>query len=324
MNERDVRPPVEPMSDLSWARVERGLWARLDGTATTQIAAPRARRWLWIAVPSVAIAGAIAATFAFVIDTPKASLPSPTIAAPSTPRVEDNPMRVVSGSAPSTITVGDAHVTLDAESAVVMPRASDATSTAVLERGAAWFAIAPRTGRQFVVVAGDAVVRVIGTKFRVARSEEHVTVAVERGLVDVTFQGATVKVPAGQTWSSDAPSTVGTKHVRVIDPVKPDTDGDKKRIAVKPSGAPDDERAKYEQYAALEARDPKAALAGYLEIARGTSRWAEISLYAAARLAADRGETRATTLLEMYLRRFPRGANAADARQLLDRLKGAP
>ena len=309
-DEDEVRPPVEPMSDVSWARVERGLWARLDGAMAP--APARSRRWLWIALPSVAVAAALALVFAFAIDTPK---PLPNVPVVQAPIVEDTPTRVVSGDAPSMVTVGDAHVTLDANSAVVMPRTTD--STAVLERGAAWFAIAPRTGRQFVVVAGDTVVRVIGTKFRVARSEEHATVEVERGLVDVTFHGTTVKVGAGERWSSDAPTKVASKAPAkdiVVEPHKP----------TKSTPALDDERAKYERYTALEARDPGAALAGYLEISRGTSRWAEISLYAAARLSADRREARAKTLLEMYLRRFPRGANVDDARQLLDRLKGAP
>ena len=312
----DQRPPVEPMSDVSWARVERGLWARLDGTATTQIVAPRSRRWVWIALPSVAVAAAAALVFSFAIDTPK-PLPSEPVAI-----VEETPMRVVSGSSPSTITVGDAHVTLDADSAVVMPRAGTSESTAVLERGAAWFAIAPRTNRQFVVVAGDAVVRVIGTKFRVARSEERITVEVERGLVDVTFQGATVKIAAGERWDSNPKTAARTRAI--IE--KPDSDK-RRTVPAKPHAptAPvaDDERTKYERYVALEARDPSGALAGYLEISRGTSRWAEVSLYAAARLSADRGETRAKTLLDMYLRRYPRGANAADARKLLDRLQGA-
>ncbi|MDQ3335616.1 MAG: FecR family protein [Myxococcota bacterium] len=319
----NVRPPVEPMSDLSWARVERGLWSRLDGTVTTQIAPPPSRRWLWIALPSVAVAAAAAAVFAFAIDTPKA-LPTAPVAL-----VEETPMRVVSGASPSTITVGDAHVTLDAESAVVMPRGGANESTAVLERGAAWFAIAPRTNREFIVVAGDAVVRVIGTKFRVARSEERVTVEVERGLVDVTFQGSTVKIAAGEKWDS-SPAKPVVDRAAIIEPdTKPAVVVEKKRVPTAKAQAPsvradDDEQAKYWRAVALEARDPGTALASYLELARGTSTWARNSLYAAARLSADRGETRAKTLLDMYLRRFPRGANAADARKLLDRLKGAP
>lgn len=314
---RDVRPPVDQMSDLSWARVERGLWARLDGTATTQIAAPPSRRWLWIALPSAVVAAAAAIAFVVFFKRPMHGLPDAPVAATV---VEETPMRVVTGDAPSTITVGDAHVTLAADSAVVMPRANEA---AVLEKGTATFAIAPRTGRQFVVVAGDAVVRVIGTKFRVARFEERVTVAVERGVVDVTFQGATTKVSAGQSWDSQ-PKHVSTpaKQADVVAP---------KRAKPAATAATDDDRAKYETARDSEARDPAGALAGYLEVARGNSRWAELSLYAAARLSADQkassdkgGEARAKTLLQMYLRRFPRGANAADARQLLDRLKGAP
>ena len=304
----DVRPPVEKMSDLSWARVERGLWARLDGTQPSVQAAPARRRWLWIAVPSVAVAAAAAATFALLLDTPDPipTAPTPVVAKQS----EEIPTRIVSGAAPSTITHGDAHVTLDADSAVVISRE---TESAVLERGGASFAIPPRTGRPFVVIAGDAVIRVVDTKFRVARSAEHTTIDVERGSVDVTFQGSTVKLGAGDSWTSQQ------QAAQIVEEPKPVVVKRPKIVATT-----DDERARYEQYVALEAKNPQAALTGYLEIARGTSRWAEISLYAAARLSADRGEPRAKTLLDMYLRRFPRGANAADARQLLDRLKGAP
>jgi FecR protein len=292
-NKDDVRPPVEPMSDVTWARVERGLWSRLDGA--TPVPAARSRRWWWIAVPSIAAAAVIAIVFALAIDTPK---PLPVAVVP----VEAPPTRIESHAAPTTATVGDAYVTLDPESVVVMARPGD--STTVLERGAAWFDIAPRTGRPFVVLAGDTIVRVIGTKFRVARFAERVEVEVERGLVDVTFRGATAQLGAGQRWSSETPS----KDAPIIDKKPP-----------KPT-----DRANFERAQALEVRDPNAAIALYLEVSRGTSAWALTSLYAAGRLAADRGEPRAKTLLEMYLRRAPRGANADDARIMLDRLKGAP
>jgi hypothetical protein len=305
------------MSDLAWARVERGLWARLDAPAVAEPAGePRARsrRWVWIAVPSAAVAIAAAAVFLLVVDTPQLPAPAPVVAAPPV----ELPTRIVSGAAPSTITRGDVHVTLDADSAVVMP--AERGSTAVLERGAATFAIAPRAGRQFLVVAGDAIVRVASTQFRVARFAEHVTVEVERGDVDITFRGATVKLGSGGRWSSQPAATldVAASPVAEIERPKP------KRTAPKLVAATDDERARYERFAGLEAKQPDAALLGYLEIARGNGPWAAISLYAAARLAADRGEARAKILLDAYLRRFPRGANADDARQLLDSLKGAP
>ena len=84
----------------------------------------------------------------------------------------------------------------------------------------------------------------------------------------------------------------------------------------------DTDRAVYDRLAALEPRDPAAALAGYLALARGTSRWADPALFAAARLATDRHDRRAVTLLAIYLQRFPNGANAIDAKQLLTRLQG--
>ena len=83
------------------------------------------------------------------------------------------------------------------------------------------------------------------------------------------------------------------------------------------------EQIKFERLLKLEPKDSAAALAGYLEISRGNSRWAANGLYSAGRLAADRGDPRARTFLEIYLRRFPNGANAADAKTLLDRLQGA-
>jgi hypothetical protein len=88
------------------------------------------------------------------------------------------------------------------------------------------------------------------------------------------------------------------------------------------TGAKDADAAKYDRLVALEQKDPTAALSGYLELSRGKSKWAAVALYAAGRLAADRHDRRATTFLDIYLRRFPNGANADDARNLLARLKG--
>jgi hypothetical protein len=59
----------------------------------------------------------------------------------------------------------------------------------------------------------------------------------------------------------------------------------------------------------------------YRRLAAGRGAWAANALYAAARLSLDRGDrTTASQLAHAYLARFPRGANAADARALLDRI----
>ncbi|MCW5808177.1 MAG: FecR domain-containing protein, partial [Deltaproteobacteria bacterium] len=336
----------------------------------------------------------------------------------------------VSSAAPSSVAFGDAHVTLDAQSAVVMSRGSG-ESTAVVERGGAWFAVAPRGHRPpFIVVAGDTVVRVVGTRFRVARIEEVTVVEVEHGLVDASFHGTHAAIGAGQRWSSAHPDEITPVRTAAIapapidpidppappmldppthdpatastadppvaepppatdhapaktdpmppsptdhapaktDPVPPPADRAPAKTDPMPPSSADrapaktdpvpppadrapakadpgkktappvdvkatteskpaevDNRARFEQLAALEPRDPGAAIAGYLELSARGGRWAEVGLYAAARLAADRRDPRAATLLHVYLRRFPTGANANDVRLHLDRIqKGQP
>ena len=83
-------------------------------------------------------------------------------------------------------------------------------------------------------------------------------------------------------------------------------------------------RERFESAAALEVRDPLAAFRIYRELASGSGPWAANALFAEARLSAERGQRDAAyALLSAYLERFPNGANAADARALVDRLKGA-
>jgi transmembrane sensor len=269
--------------------------------------------------------------------------------------------RVVTDIASSSVSYGDSHIELDAHTALVMSH--EATHPLVLlERGAARFTVAPRVQRPaFIVRAGDATVRVVGTQFRVARSEERITVSVARGLVNVEYRGSVVAVGAGQRWSSDAPAVTAAIAVApappTLGPTKaqepeeiemPETPGEAApsapavkahghkpkhpagtadtRTEPKDTDAPDvsdddPDRTEYDRLAALEPRSPDAALKGYMALGRGQSRWAALALYAAARLAVDRHDPRAETFLGIYLQRFPDGANAADARKLLARLK---
>lgn len=347
-NVPSVPPPVEPMSDVAWARVERGLMQRLDAEPAVLAAPPSQRRWIWIAAPALAVAATIALVIGLRGKPDRISQTEPS---------QTEPSRVVAGETPSSVSFGDAHLALAARSAIVMTQEAGAPSVLV-ERGAVVFTVAPRAERPpFVVRAGDVVVRVVGTKFQVARFEERVSVAVEHGIVDVIFRGATVRLGAGQQWSSEAPEAATT--IAMGSPASPTptptamptptpTPAAKtstrpaNKISVAPSTtraattAPsttsletspattvEREQASFERYSRIETKDPAAALAGYLEISRGNSAWAANGLFAAARLAADRGDPRARTFLEIYLRRFPNGANATDAKTLLDRIQGA-
>ena len=326
-DERLGPPPIEPLSDAAWSRIERGMWSQLDamGMPGRDATLASARRWWLVAAPLVAAA----AVAAIMIGTRTTTL-----------EITDGPSRVVSGAAPSSVSFGDAHIELDANSALVTHHEAG-SPVAMLDRGAAWFTVAPRRSRPaFIVRAGDATIRVVGTRFRVARSEERISVAVEHGLVDVQFHGRVAAVGVNQRWSSESPGQIAT-----IADAAPPTQPAPKTAAKsegKPKGKPgvspgvkadarleprpgaastgdvaplDPDRAEYERL---------AALAGYLALARGTSRWADPALFAAARLAVDSHDHRAETLLRIYLQRFPSGANATDATQLLAHVKGNP
>jgi transmembrane sensor len=339
-----------------WNRIERGVWSHLDAPGRAQPALAAPRRW-WLAAAPLAIAAAIIVA----------------VIAPrwTTPQLDGEPSRVVSGTAPAAVSLGDVHIELDAETALSTAHES-AHAIVVLEHGGAWFSVAPRGRRPaFVVRAGDATIRVIGTRFHVSRAGEHSAVIVEHGKVEARFRGTTAEIGAGQRWSSGAPDRIeslaaappaaaptppeaapttpaapapapdasGSAGVRTADRTSPARKPASKSLSgINAQAAPstqlppttqapratqalvDRDHAEYDRLAALEPTSPEAALTGYLALARRASLWADPALFAAARLAADRRDHRARALLELYLTRFPGGANALDARQLVARL----
>jgi hypothetical protein len=344
MSERDKLgpPPVDPLSDVAWARVERGLFSRLDSTTLITQPAPAPKRWVWLLTPAFA-----AVLIVVIVVATRGNRMTP----PSEGEIE---ARVVSSGAPASASFGDAHLTLDANSVVVM---SHNASQALLERGSAWFTIGARGERPpFIVTAGDATVRVIGTRFRVSRDNESVNVHVEHGVVEVQFQGQHVKVAADQTWASEHPAVVAS------DMVSPATAGVGKapptpavatstpppvpkhhpapvlpphHVATPtiPSPAPptaqvappiDPDKLEYERLETLEPRNPDAAITGYLKLSQASGKWAANALYATGRTAFDHHDHRAETLLTIFVQRFPNDSNAETARKLLTRLKGTP
>jgi hypothetical protein len=81
-------------------------------------------------------------------------------------------------------------------------------------------------------------------------------------------------------------------------------------------------RGRYEAASKLEAQQPDTALALYRDLVRQGGAWGQNALFAEGRLEADRGNrSEATRLLLEYLAKYPAGANANDARELLDRLR---
>lgn len=202
--ERLGPPPVDAMSDVAWARVERKVFSRMEATGGTVTAAVGAREirgtstrstWVWLAVPAAA-AAAFALAF-FSMNGPSAT--------PAT--ASEEPSRIVAGSAPSSVTFGDTHLTLDANTALVMDQAA-AKPTALLEKGSALFTVPARGERQFTVLAGDTTVRTANGQFRVSRDGELAQVKVDTGTVRVTFRGHDVTVAANHSWSAQQPADV--------------------------------------------------------------------------------------------------------------------
>lgn len=196
-------PPVDGLSDVAWARVERNVFSRMEGTVTNAVSAREVRRegrshWVWLAVPAAA-----AAAFGLAFFSMNGSSSTP---------AEGEPSRVVAGASPTTMSFGDAHVTLQANSAVLMDQ-TPGKPAALLERGSAVFAVAPRGQRApFTVLAGDTSARTLGATFTLTRTGEVAELAVASGTVEIRFRGHDVKVMADQRWTSERPTEVATQQ----------------------------------------------------------------------------------------------------------------
>jgi hypothetical protein len=127
-----------------------------------------------------------------------------------------------------------------------------------------------------------------------------------------------VSAPATATASAQAAQTVDSPASPVPAPPAATTT----QAPAPPSSTEPSSQQRYESAEQIERKDPDGALRAYLALARGEDAWAQDALFAAGRLQADRGaHADATRLLEEYLRRFPRGSNAQDARALRDSLR---
>lgn len=88
---------------------------------------------------------------------------------------------------------------LDAHSELDVGAASASAVEVSLRAGSAEFEITPNPQRAFVVHAGVAEVRVLGTHFRVTREAARVKVEVSRGRVEVRFAGGARQLTAGES-----------------------------------------------------------------------------------------------------------------------------
>jgi hypothetical protein len=316
-------PPIESLSDIAWQRIERNLLAQAAeemASAPHQSEPPARDRRRTIAYAATSLATVAAAVAVWAV------VRSGDEAAPA----EVELSRLVTEGAPTTITVGDASITAAPDTAVIVGYGEAAGAQLVLERGEVRCAVPERPGRKpFVVVAGDVRVEVVGTLFAVERVDDSARIVVEHGVVSVTENGVLYTVRAGERW----PATTAAAEPEFEPEIEMEEDlrtprrsprkSEPPRRATQPE--PDAAPTAKERYAAaarLESSDPAAALVIYGQLVREGGTWAANALFAQGRLELERGnKARAAGLLGRYLERFPRGLNAADARNLLEQTR---
>ncbi len=342
MNTRDLgnELKIEPLSDRGWERVRQGVFAELELGAQHPAGQERgAGRTRWrLGLAAAALAGAGVVALGLVLspgeDTGSVALPT---------------SRIVTGKGATRTTVGDSLLQVAPASALRVIGDEERGWLVVLERGRVTCSVAPRKGRApFAVEAGDARVEVVGTRFAVARERGSARVEVFEGTVKVTARGKVALVRAKQIWpparrpeavdesrraEGDIPdkSAYESKDVgRVGATPLPETSASmqsdeetrpRSDTGRGPAGRTLSAGERFNKASELESSDPEAAVVIYRSLARGKGPWAANALYAQGRIELDRGrKTKAREALRRYLRSYPQGANAADARELLNRI----
>jgi hypothetical protein len=270
--------------------------------------------------------------------------------------VSDTRSRLETAEGASRFTIGESFLVVAPRSLVMVGGDDEHGVDVSLDRGAITCVVAPRHGRPpFLVDAGDVRVRVVGTKFNVARSDTGVSVDVDHGVVEVVAKGTVVTLHDGEHWPAsvaDTPTLVpaptesgsvaaslphtepSTQVARPrSDPPHPpsvivaeppaDWSTPAPSSAVIPQAAPPPTmQERFEGATKMERSRPDDAMAAYREVAASGSAWAPTALFALARLEADQGRAaEAKRHLNEYLAKYPRGVNADDARALLQRMQ---
>jgi hypothetical protein len=334
MVHRALRLPIEPLSQAAWQRVERAVWNRLGSEQPIQSSPRPPRIALLLAAAVLGVSALVVVTAAEAL-LPKAAetavgelarttddinISAPVGQAvsegatraltppPAVDSAEDQPV-ITTASDSMTRELGNSKLVVAGRSEIRY-RGNDADGWLVLvESGSVHCEVAPREGRpDFVVRAGSAEVRVVGTRFDVSHRAGHTSVSVDEGKVRVLDHGRETLLRAGEKWP------VPNSNPAVAPKQKPTA-----TVTGKHSAASGSAREGFELAASLESSEPARALSIYRKLSNSRGAWASNALYAQARLLRESGrDMQANSLLSRYLKLYPRGANSADARRLLN------
>jgi transmembrane sensor len=185
-------PPEVHQADAAWRRLRRGLDDRRAARS----------RWRLLLVPTATLvaAAAVAAVW-YVRRAPDAGAEA-TIAAG---RAFESRASAVALALPDGV-----HVDMEPHSRVAVEEVTPHQIRVGLGHGQALFDVEPHHQRRFIVDVGGVEVRVVGTRFRVARLADgdgdddnaRVEVSVERGIVEVASGGEVHRLRAGERYSA--------------------------------------------------------------------------------------------------------------------------
>lgn len=301
-------PEVEPLSEVSWRRIEQRVFDELARTPHHESAGEPAgepawwRAWRWR--PALAIGGAVAVAAAVLLLMLRGAGDEPSW------------QRIKTQASAVEVRLERATLEVDPWTDLSVRSGGEEGVQVFLDEGGVDFDVTPSAQRPpFTVVAGAVRVQVVGTRFLVERRDGVIGVEVTQGTVYVFHDETREVLKAGRRWSlpaGNAGLSVGNTHGRqgARAAVLP---GQPSKAAVQQS-----DQDLYEKAAGLEASNPDAAAAIYRELAKGNGPWAANALFAHGRLELERGHREAAVeLLQTYLREYPQGPNAPDARLLL-------
>jgi ferric-dicitrate binding protein FerR (iron transport regulator) len=327
MTRTERKLPIDSLPDEAWKRIRAQVFTELESHPSEPAAAGKTDgdSWLprWGAVAALLLlpVAALAVVFALRLTRPA-----------------ENASRVVTLGNVTRATVGDATLEVAPESEFVATGSEAEGWMVVVERGRVQFSVPERVGRRsFRVRAGHADIEVVGTRFTVLRAGDSVAVDVEHGVVRIESRSDVRLLHGGEHWESipvAAPASAVTRaapDVAKNEPIEPPVPGHPTATGVSSVGdrslapAPGVQhvptrRERYEAASRLEVSEPGRAVELYLELGKATDAWAANALYAAGRVEFERRRLpQAKSLFQQYLRRFPTGQNAQEARTLLER-----
>jgi len=138
---------------------------------------------------------------------------------PKNEAIEQTGALATADNAPSSFLLADgSRVEADPEARVAVERIDEEEVRVEMGRGKAFFAVAKKKRRLFSVHAADVTIRVVGTRFSVARSGAKVNVEVEEGIVEVRHGDKISRLVANERWTNEPAVVTAPVVAPVVEP----------------------------------------------------------------------------------------------------------